>query len=83
MPINDPPPLKPLRLDGLGPFETPEAEACLGLVIAQGELPPRISLIVQGGKELRIPASQPVLEKLRDMLNKLLPPPKDDATNQG
>ena len=62
---------KPVQLGQPGPYETPIAEAFLGLMIFQGELPPRVCLVLQGGIELRIPVSPEAQEKLRKALNDL------------
>ena len=78
MAVNPPPPPNPIRLVGRGPFETPTAVSFLGLVISPGVLPARLSFVVQGDKELRIPADQEILETLRDALNKLFPPTTDE-----
>ena len=62
---------KPVQLEPPGPYETPIAEAFLGLMVYQGELPPRVCLVLQGGIELRIPVFPEAQEKLRKALNAL------------
>ncbi len=67
-----PPPIpKLVQLEPPGPYETPIVEAFLGLMVSQGELPPRVCLVLQGGTELRIPVSPEAQEKLRKALNAL------------
>ncbi len=55
---------KPVRLEPPGPYETPVAEAFLGLVVSQGELPPRACFVLQNGAELRLPINTATLDDL-------------------
>ncbi len=57
-------PPKPVQLDPPGPYETQAVEAYLGLVVSQGELPPRACFVLQDGTELRLPINTDVLETL-------------------
>ena len=57
-------PPKPVQLEPPGPYETQAVEAFLGLVISQGELPPRACFVLQDGTELRLPIDTAALENL-------------------
>ena len=74
--MSRPPIPKPVQLEQPGPYETPIAEAFLGLMVFQGELPTRVCLVLHGGIELRIPVPPEIQEKLRKALN-------DVAADQG
>ena len=63
-----------LKLDPPGPYETPTIEAWRSLEISQGQLPPRVVLVLSNGAELRVPMNQDVLELFRDRLNEMFPP---------
>ena len=70
---------KPVQLEPPGPYETPAAEAFLGLMVSRGRPEAQVCLVLQGGIELRIPLDQEAQEKLRRALNALA----DDQDSQG
>ena len=78
------PPIPQLvRFEPPGPYKTPDVVGFLGLVLAQGELPPRVRLVLPSDIELQIPIDTELLKDLRDRLNEVFPPDDDAEKRAG
>lgn len=62
----------PVQLDGPGPFETPHPIAVPYLAAPEAGSPTRVCLIVEPGKELRIPMDDDYKRSLWELLGKAL-----------
>lgn len=67
-----------VQLDGTGPFVTPTATGCLGLVIPHDEAEgrARLSLVLEGGQELHIPMHQATLDRVLAVLRPFFESPQ-------